>query len=72
MRIFGSVARGENNNESDVDICVEMPPKMLILIKMKEYLENLLQNKVDIVRLHRNINPYLKSEINRDGILIFQ
>lgn len=72
MQLFGSVARGENTTESDVDIFVEMPPKLFIKLKMKSYLEQLFQKKVDIVRKHRNLNPFLLNEIKRDGIIIFQ
>jgi hypothetical protein len=72
LRIFGSVARNEHHEGSDVDVCVEMSPKMFVLIRLKNYLENLLDSSVDVVRIHAHINPFLKSEIDRDGITIFQ
>lgn len=71
MRLFGSVARNEERDDSDVDIFVDMPPKALKVIELKQYLQNLLGRAVDIVRLHPNLDSYLTDEINRDGITIF-
>ena len=70
LRIFGSVARGTQTTKSDVDVCVEMAPKMTLVIGLQYFLENLLGCAVDLVRMHRNISPILLQEINRDGIVI--
>lgn len=72
LRLFGSVSRGEQTEGSDVDICVDMQPKMYLLVRLKRFLEELLQCSVDVVRLHKHLNPYLLKEINRDGIYIIQ
>lgn len=72
LRIFGSVSRNEQHEDSDVDICVDMPPKMFMLVRLKSFLENLMECPVDIVRLHNHINPLLLDEINKDGIYIFR
>ena len=72
LRIFGSVARNEHSDGSDVDICVDMEPKLFLVIRLKRFLENLLNCSVDIVRFHRNMNEYLKKEIERDGIFVIQ
>ena len=32
LRLFGSVARGEQTSDSDIDICVVMNPNMLLHI----------------------------------------
>ena len=69
--IFGSVARGEQHDGSDVDICVEMQPKLFLLIALKDKLEQLLGCSVDVVRRHRNMNPLLEEEINRNNIYVF-
>ncbi|MBD5335426.1 MAG: DNA polymerase subunit beta [Bacteroides sp.] len=68
--IFGSVAKGEQDEYSDVDVCVDMDAKMFLVIRLKRYLENLLGNSVDVVRLHKGMNPFLKSEINRYGVYL--
>jgi len=69
--IFGSVSRGEQKEESDVDIFVDMAPDLYRLVNLKRFLENKLKTKVDVVRKHSHINPHLLSEIERDGINVF-
>ncbi len=51
MYIFGSVARGDNNFNSDVDILVEFSktPSFLRLVNMENYISDLLQVKIDVV-----------------------
>ncbi len=50
LRLFGSVSRNEQKEGSDVDICVDMEPKMFLVVRLKRFLENLLECSVDIVR----------------------
>ena len=67
--IFGSVARNEQTEDSDVDICVEMKkPDLFAMVHIKEELQQLFGRSVDIVRLRKNMNPMLLSRIQRDGI----
>ena len=69
LRIFGSVSRNEQTESSDVDICVETEtPNPFLLANFKEYLQGLFQCPVDVVRIHKNMNPFFKSRIERDGI----
>ena len=72
MRLFGSVARNEQNESSEVDVCVEMEPSLLRRSGLKIYLEELLNCKVDVLRFHKNMDDYLIQQIDRDGILIFK
>lgn len=69
--LFGSVARDEQHEGSDVDVCVDMQPNLFQHVALKRYLEKYLGTSVDVIRRHRNMNPYLKSEIERDGIFVF-
>ena len=71
MRLFGSVARNEQNESSDVDVCVEMEPSLLKRSGLKLYLEEVLNCKVDVLRNHKSMDPYITQQINKDGILIF-
>ncbi len=66
--LFGSYARDEETQDSDVDIFVQMHPKLLDMIAIKQLIEEDLHLKVDIVRLRDKMNPYLKKRILRDGI----
>ena len=70
LRLFGSVSRGEQREDSDVDICVDMEPSLYLLVRLKRFLEQLLQCTVDVVRMHKHINPYLLENIERDGIYV--
>jgi predicted nucleotidyltransferase len=66
--LFGSYAKDTNSDKSDIDIFVDMKPKFLNLMALKELIEKDLNKKVDIVRLRKNMNPYLKKRILEDGI----
>ena len=70
LRLFGSLARNEQHESSDIDVCVEMPPDMFLLIGLKQYLEELMGCDVDVIRIHRNIDDFLLNQIKRDGIYI--
>lgn len=71
MRLFGSVARGDNRPDSDVDLFVEMPPRIFLLCELKDYLETLLKSSVDLIRKHSNMSPGFLNQVNNDGITIF-
>ena len=50
--IFGSVARGEQKDDSDVDVCYEgKAPSLLTLDIIQSDLENLFGTHVDMVRM---------------------
>ncbi len=72
LRLFGSVSRDEHREGSDIDICVDMEPKAYLVSALKRFLEKLLQCSVDVVRLHKHINPYLLKEIENDGIYVIK
>jgi predicted nucleotidyltransferase len=67
--IFGSYARGEETEASDLDILVdfEMKVHLLDLIGIEQELSNLLRIKVDLVTL-RSLHPSLKPLIEEDLI----
>ena len=71
LRIFGSVSRNEQTENSDIDVCVEtQTPNPFLLASLKDYLESIFKCSVDVVRMHKNMNPLLKSRIERDGIYV--
>ena len=72
LRLFGSVSRGEQHEGSDIDVCVEMEPTLYLIVRLKRFLEQILHCTVDIVRMHKHINPYLLSNIERDGIYVLR
>jgi len=69
--IFGSFAKGTHSSTSDIDIVVEMAhPSMFELIGIKQSIEERLQRKVDIVRLRKQMNPFLKKCIEEEAIYV--
>jgi predicted nucleotidyltransferase len=70
--IFGSVARGEATEESDIDIVIEFEGRksLLDLVDLKLELQELLGKKVDVIT-YNSINPLLKEQIlNEQKILL--
>jgi len=67
--IFGSSARGDADERSDVDIVVELErPDLFHLIGIKQDLEEELNRPVDIVRYRETMNAFLKRRIEREAI----
>lgn len=69
--IFGSVARGENLPDSDVDILVEFPEgkSMFDLIDLEQQLQSILGKKIDIVT-YRSVHHLLRESIFKEQIRI--
>ena len=71
MLLFGSVARNEQKEGSDVDVCVEMKPNLFRQASVKCYLQELLGCDVDVVRLRENMNQLFKQQILRYGVRVY-
>lgn len=71
MGIFGSVAYGTDDNDSDIDIFYDgLPIGLLDSRDLKSHLENYLDRSVDLVRNHKYINPILLKQINSKIIYV--
>jgi hypothetical protein len=71
LGIFGSVARGQSREDSDVDICIKtINPDPFLLVHIKEDIEQRVHHHVDIVRVREKMNPFLKERIEKDGIYV--
>lgn len=69
--IFGSVARGTQNEKSDIDIYLECDPLSLFTVaRVKDELQQLLGCGVDIVRLRKRMNPLLREKIEEEGMYV--
>ncbi|MGE4398354.1 MAG: nucleotidyltransferase family protein [Campylobacterales bacterium] len=68
--IFGSVARDEATESSDVDIIAQMPPSFSSLIGLQDELEKEFGTKVDLVRIHDNMRERFKTRILREAIFV--
>ena len=72
LSLFGSTARGEQTEKSDIDLFVDtQTPNPFLLQDVKEFLEKETGASVDIIRNHQNLNPRLRKRILKDGIFIF-
>lgn len=69
--LFGSVARGEATEKSDVDILFDAPEGMGLFqyVHLSNQLEDTLAKKVDLVS-YRAIKPRLKQYVLQDQIQI--
>jgi uncharacterized protein len=69
--LFGSYAIGHEDEESDIDIVVELEkPDLFSLIGIKQTIEEHLGIKVDVVRYRENMNHTLKKRIDRDTLYV--
>ena len=67
--IFGSFARGDAREDSDVDIVVELRESDLFsLVHIKETLAEDFKRKVDIVSLRPGMNEYLRKRIMEEAV----
>jgi len=72
IAIFGSYARGEAGNKSDVDILVRFArPKSLIqIIQIEDEIKKSIHMNVDLVT-EKAVSPHLAGTIHRDEMVIF-
>jgi hypothetical protein len=69
VRVFGSVARGEADEESDVDLLVRLAPgrSLFDLGGLLVDLEDLLGRRVDVVT-ERGLRPRIRDRVLRDAV----
>ncbi|WP_349678764.1 nucleotidyltransferase family protein [Proteiniphilum sp. UBA5384] len=69
--IFGSVARGQQTEDSDVDVLIEAPVlDLLSLIGIKHRLEEILGSPVDVVRKTEYMPLQFRSQIEKEVIYV--
>ena len=70
--LFGSTARGEQTEQSDIDLFVETQTANPFLLQdAKEFLEKEMGTSVDIIRNHEYLNQRLRKRILKDRVTIF-
>jgi predicted nucleotidyltransferase len=69
IRVFGSVARGDQRRDSDIDFLVDFEAgrSLLDLTGLWLDLESILGCKVDVVS-GRGLKPRLASEVKREAV----
>ena len=69
VRVFGSMARGDANETSDVDLLVTLPPDRtgLALGGLLMDVSELLGRKVDVLT-ERSLHPALRERVLREAV----
>jgi uncharacterized protein len=72
--LFGSLARGDNRSDSDIDIMVEIDPDVRMTVfdyvDLKEYIAELFDGPVDVVNRH-SLKSYVRPAATADAIYAF-
>lgn len=68
-RVFGSVARGDDGPDSDVDVLVDLPPDagLFTLLQLEDELSRLLGARVDVIP-NTALRPQLRADVERDAV----
>jgi predicted nucleotidyltransferase len=71
LAVFGSVARGEARQDSDIDLLVEAPEgtSSFGFIEFKRLIERVLGREVDLVD-YGGLKPKLDDDIRREAVLL--
>lgn len=71
ISVFGSVARGENKETSDIDLLVELrePIGIFRFIELEEFLSRILGKKVDLVT-KKALKPAIRQQILQEAIYV--
>ncbi|ABD85848.1 nucleotidyltransferase family protein [Rhodopseudomonas palustris] len=72
--LFGSVARGDNGPDSDIDIMVEIDPEAHITVfdyaGLKEFIAGLFDTRVDVVN-RDSLKPAIGATATADAVYAF-
>jgi len=72
--LFGSVARGKAGPQSDLDILIELDPKLSLDIfayaGLKRYVADLFSGRVDVVNKEA-LKPHLRQPVSADALYAF-
>jgi len=69
VRVFGSLARGEGSEGSDLDLLVTLGEgrSLLDLVGLKQDLEDLIHRPVDVVT-EQALSPYLRERVLSEAV----
>jgi predicted nucleotidyltransferase len=69
IALFGSFARDEATQNSDIDILVDMMPSFDNFFDLKYFLEDEFKTTVDLGK-EKNMRLFIKDKINKDLIYV--
>ena len=71
LALVGSAARGEQRENSDIDVCVKLRKTTFrAYMAIKEELEHLFHTKVDLITLHENMRQMFRHNLEQDAIYV--
>ena len=71
LGLFGSAARDESQDDSDVDIVIKLKKQDLFnMIGIKQDLEEELHANVDVISYRQTMNAFLKNRIDKEAIYV--
>ena len=71
LGLFGSAARDEIREDSDVDVVVKLKKQDLFnLIGIKQDLEDTLHTHVDVISYREQMNSFLKKRIDKESVYV--
>lgn len=72
--LFGSLARGDNRPDSDIDILVEFDPDAHVgvfdYVEVKDYIASLFSQPVDVID-REGLKPHLRRSSAQDAVYAF-
>ena len=73
LRVFGSVARGEDTQDSDLDLLAEFtrPKSLLELVGIEQEFEEELGRRVDLLT-PKSLSPYLRDRVIREARVLYE
>ncbi len=71
MGVFGSAARDDFQEASDVDVVLRISePDLFILAGIKNDLEEKFHRQVDLITYRENMNKFLKQRIDSEALYV--
>jgi predicted nucleotidyltransferase len=73
LYVFGSVARGESRDDSDVDLFIDYDPdrfSFVELIRLREQVSQFLGRPADLTT-RQGLHPLLRPQIEAEAIKVF-
>jgi predicted nucleotidyltransferase len=74
LAVFGSVVRGTARSDSDVDVLIDIEPdtqfSLIDLVELKDFLEDQLDRRVDVVT-KSGLEPRIRDRVIREAARVF-
>ena len=71
--LFGSMARGDSNDQSDIDLLIKFAGRksLLAMVRLERELNNAMGRKVDVLT-EASLNPHIREEVLRELQVIYE